>query len=161
MRRIIYKLRESVMDEASAINLSENSDKCNSCYYEPVRYRGRRGSLQPMTDAPTPTRAKRTPRIGPPPVAPDTLPDSWSRINNRIIQAVIDGDVAQVVERWEATTLAELRAAIDDAIEIANEAGIANLALKPVDVRLMRSLGKCGTLKVSIARPSSGVGKAR
>ena len=46
------------------------------------------------------------------------------------------GEVGRIIERWPVTTLAELRDAIDAAIEVVNEAGGADIGLRPFDVVL-------------------------
>lgn len=77
-----------------------------------------------------------------------------AKILGAFLQMEMRGELGRTIERWQVTSLIELRDAIDAAIEIITEAGGGDICLDPVDVVLAHfPRGEGEPYRVSIAKP--------
>jgi len=105
-------------------------------------------------------RPRKRPAVTPAP-RDDDKPEGWAAVFGILIDMDRRGEMGRVIERWPVTSLAELRDAIDAALEIVTEAGGTDIAVYPVDVVLAhypRGGGK--PYRVSINTPVPPVADA-
>jgi len=77
-----------------------------------------------------------------------------AKILGAFLQMEMRGELGRTIERWQVTSLTELRDAIDAAIEIVTEAGGTDIGMGPLDVVLAHyPRGEGKPYRVSINTP--------